>query len=967
MDPELEELTNSLDDIKEAGRVISSANVNVLRKMHTMATGLMHGFPGASKIADLCQSLLDSAGAGEPMTEAQMGEIELALEELAEASRTFSADQRKGMADKGVAMSDGSYPIPDKDALRRAIATAGLGSNSDASIKAHIKKRARALGATDMLPETWKESQQSETEIAAQERLAEAIKGSWEDVQQRVRAALQSKWGKRRSDGGLDYYIYPIATYSDNVIWKNDSDGKTWKCPWSLKDGEITLGEPVEVVPTFTEAKLTEAIRLVEAVSGSEGREWDVVLIEAGLSGNGTYYGGAVLKEAVKKFEGVSAFADHATDAEIRSRPERSIRDKVGVFKSAEYGTFKINDHMVECIKARFKVMVPWLREVLLEADRAGESQFLGFSIDAVGKTIPKTVDGKKVRWVESIQSVRSVDVVTTPAAGGRTVRLVASQAPTSERRIEDVDPEELKKLIADSLAANQTALQESVATAVATAVATTTTALQEAQKPANDELLAKLAKLEEAETARSRAARIDGKLGTVKLSDLGRTRLRESLVDTLTRRETTDEEIDAAIQESIAYEAAVAGQNQRAVGFRESVRIIASEADKYDAAIQGLFAGEDQKIGTGDSAVAVPRFRSLKESYCRWTGADPWDTDETGPLAINRALASVRYDSAVDHKKLRESLSTGSWGEIFADNLYIRMIKQYRANAVYGRWRQFVSDIEDVPDFQTRHWARIGGYGDLATVAEGATYPTLTTPTDEEVTYAISKRGGLDDITMEAIVNDRFQAVRRIPDAMARAAARTLYKFVMNLITTDNPTMDYDATALYHANHANTGTTALTLDGLDTTQKTMRDQTAYNETLEILGIRNKIKYLIVPNELEQRANRLVNPSDTYEIAVSNSADTSIDPQAFKGKGIMVEVYDQMTDATDWFAVADPSEVPTIVMGFLNGQQDPEIFVADDPRVGSALTSDKTVYKVRQIFGGDVQDHRSFYRQVVAG
>ena len=71
------------------------------------------------------------------------------------ATREFPAKARDKMASKGVAMPDGSFPIPDKDALRRAIQSIGRAKNP-AAAKAHIKKRAAALGATDMLPEDWK-------------------------------------------------------------------------------------------------------------------------------------------------------------------------------------------------------------------------------------------------------------------------------------------------------------------------------------------------------------------------------------------------------------------------------------------------------------------------------------------------------------------------------------------------------------------------------------------------------------------------------------------------------------------------------------------------------------------------------------------------------------------------------------------------------------------------------------------
>jgi hypothetical protein len=70
------------------------------------------------------------------------------------APREFSGKQRDKLASSGAAMPDGSYPIPDKDALRRAIQAFGRAKNP-AATKRHIIKRARALGATSMLPEDW--------------------------------------------------------------------------------------------------------------------------------------------------------------------------------------------------------------------------------------------------------------------------------------------------------------------------------------------------------------------------------------------------------------------------------------------------------------------------------------------------------------------------------------------------------------------------------------------------------------------------------------------------------------------------------------------------------------------------------------------------------------------------------------------------------------------------------------------
>ena len=148
-----------------------------------------------------------------------------------------------------------------------------------------------------------------------------------------------------------------------------------------------------------------------------------------------------------------------------------------------------------------------------------------------------------------------------------------------------------------------------------------------------------------------------------------------------------------------------------------------------------------------------------------------------------------------------------------------------------------------------------------------------------------------------------------------------------------------------------------------------MRDQTAYGETAAILGMLNLPKFLIVPNELEQVANRIVggtSPNYTFALSSSPDADGSIDPTFFHGKGIEVLVYDHMTNATDWFTVADPSRVATVVVGFLGGNDQPELLVQDSPTVGSVLTADKITRRVRIIYGFDVLEWRSFYRQDVA-
>jgi hypothetical protein len=73
--------------------------------------------------------------------------------------RAFTTDQRKRYAKEGIALPDGSYPIVNADDLRNAIHAYGRAKPSKrAKVRAHIIRRARALGLSDMVPAKWKDS-----------------------------------------------------------------------------------------------------------------------------------------------------------------------------------------------------------------------------------------------------------------------------------------------------------------------------------------------------------------------------------------------------------------------------------------------------------------------------------------------------------------------------------------------------------------------------------------------------------------------------------------------------------------------------------------------------------------------------------------------------------------------------------------------------------------------------------------
>lgn len=67
--------------------------------------------------------------------------------------KEFSSKERETLTKKGHALPDGSYPIENVADLKRAIKAYGRAKNQSAAAK-HIAKRAKALGASDLIPQS---------------------------------------------------------------------------------------------------------------------------------------------------------------------------------------------------------------------------------------------------------------------------------------------------------------------------------------------------------------------------------------------------------------------------------------------------------------------------------------------------------------------------------------------------------------------------------------------------------------------------------------------------------------------------------------------------------------------------------------------------------------------------------------------------------------------------------------------
>lgn len=770
---------------------------------------------------------------------------------------------------------------------------------------------------------------------------AEALIGgkrSAGDIRELLRAALRARV---QAMSGADYCWVYVVDHTDTDVVYCAGDDSLWQCSYTITGDQVGLGEPTAVVPAYVPAPAAETAavgaerhrhegRVLEALDpepATGARRYRVQIIAYGESKNGRRYPSKVMRAAASLYEGAKAYDHHRTEAELATG---TIQGLVGSYSEVKATAAGIEATLTLLPSATHAA------EALDAALAGGSSEpLVGISHDVLATFKPIVDQGRSLIEATGITRVLSADIVSDPAAGGAAIRAVAGGIDSTTDLAGTVPAAETEKepdvaiTKADLLAALKDVSGEDLA-AVGLAKAGTATEVVEPDKPADP-----LARTEEAVPQTFTKGSAFASIAVKALAEAAE--LEPRAVEALLGDKFTEADITAAIGSAKALLAAVERPGLVPTATAEVTR---EAHDKKIAGLDSLFSQD----GKG--------YRSFREAFSDITGRRPrtWDEDFNRTV-LRESLGRGEYDSAV---RSPESGTTATWDVILGDSITRRMVAEYSRPSLQT-WRLIVSSIVPINDFRTQRIDRLGGYGVLPTVAQGAPYQPLTTPGDEEATYALSKRGGTEDLTLEMIANDDLRAIGRLPVKLGLAAAQTLYRFVWDILPA-NAATTYDSVALFHASHSNTTATApLSQTNLSALRRKMRQQTAYGDTSDVLSI--VPKYLVVPSALEEIAFQL----STSAVAIpATPAGASNTPNLHQG--IEPIVIDYYSDADDWYVVCDPTMCPTIEVGFYQGRQDPELFVQADQTVGSMFNADKATYKIRHIYGEAVEEHRGFQR-----
>ena len=72
-------------------------------------------------------------------------------------------------------------------------------------------------------------------------------------------------------------------------------------------------------------------------------------------------------------------------------------------------------------------------------------------------------------------------------------------------------------------------------------------------------------------------------------------------------------------------------------------------------------------------------------------------------------------------------------------------------------------------------------------------------------------------------------------------------------------------------------------------------------------------------------------------------------------------VVDDFTNAGDYWMAADPNLVEGLVVAFLNGREEPELFLQQDPNQGEPFSQDVQNIKIRHEWNTGISDYRALF------
>ncbi|MFI3270579.1 MAG: Mu-like prophage major head subunit gpT family protein [Pseudomonadota bacterium] len=316
----------------------------------------------------------------------------------------------------------------------------------------------------------------------------------------------------------------------------------------------------------------------------------------------------------------------------------------------------------------------------------------------------------------------------------------------------------------------------------------------------------------------------------------------------------------------------------------------------------------------------------------------------ERGGHSTRGLSASQVADKIFSGGSVRLSASTSDFRAIFMDVANKRLLDAY--NEVPQTWRPLVN-IVTATDFKRIYGISLSEAPDFLEVKEGSEYQNGELKDNQE-SYKVAKFGRIMSMTREMMVNDDLRAFARMPQLYGAAAARKANDLVWSQVT-DNPKLS-DGKPVFDLSRGNLATTggAVSSATLDDGRVAMRTRKSRSgNLLDIVPA-----FLVVPVAQETNAEILIR-----SMANPESGMNSATHNPWQGRFTTIaEPRLDLKSTKAWYLIASPSQVDTVEVAFMDGNEAPEIMEHE------AFRTDEIQYKGRLEMGASVMDSMGMYK-----
>jgi len=810
---------------------------------------------------------------------------------------------------------------------------------------------------------------------------------SLDDVRDMLWKALDEK------DAGA----YLQSVYGGYIIY--EKDGKYFRLPYSILEGDVRFGErAIEVERIWVEARernedvddgLTVNVRLGAALD-PEGASWEVIICEPGFTKHAFpwFLGEDVLREAADEglFENVDVNLYELPEKGPTHIPEALFDIKSLLARNKVAWIDKVTFVAGEGLKGvlHFLDSFKWIGRNLLDAMTQGAKVY-GLSYDCPVVARKESIQGKDALSVRKILSADSVDIVTRPAAGGKFIRAVASRqahnnngrsvmdkdeilAMIKEKRPDLLEGKDLETLSDEDIKGlARMAMETPMKTPMKTPAENDPGGGDNGGGEAGNPPETGISK-EEFQLYRC-SQDLDRALESGKGKDLPE-HAKKRMRSAFRSRIFEADELDRAIADEMDYLAKI-DESQRGDGdpvpaprFMGGLRSI----EKLQMACDRLFglSEEDLKwsvqhtrldnrpffedmemrsVQDYDDYNSVPAYTSIRDMYALLTG----DPEVSG--RFNRKKLPPDLRAMMD-------ITSSTFSYVLGNTLGRRLVRAYRQ--MDFKADLLISIKKPVRDFRQQEAVLVGGFPDIEDVdPEAGDYNEIATVTDEESTYTVGQKGNLLTITRKTIINDDISLITRLVDGFGRSFGRTHGKYVWNMWI-DNDACS-DSTSWHTSGHGNLGSTALSHTTAYTAWTALAKMTEKDSGERIGLIDGSFELnLVGPPDVKNLMKRVAHEEFYY---TSNDVSTKIPNPLYEE--VDDHVITLLTDTNDWGMMLPPNIIDLVEMGYLNGREEPEFFVADSPQAEQVFVADKIRHKGRHEYAGAPIDFRGTYKAQV--